>query len=57
MKSQITGKEQETSFDLIMAEDFKNLEPMQVSHDSGVFESMPLNYQEKKNILLSSSYR
>ena len=40
--------EQETSFDLIMEEDFKNLEPMQISHDSGVFESMPLNYQERR---------
>ena len=29
-------------------EDFKNLEPMQKSHDSGVFEKMPLNYQERR---------
>ena len=40
--------EQETSFDSIMDEDFKNLEPMQRSHDAGVFESMPLNYQERR---------
>ena len=31
-----------------MEEDFKNLEPMQKSHDSGVFEKMPLNYQERR---------
>ena len=40
--------EQEISFDSIMDEDFQNLEPMQRSHDSGVFESMPLNYQERR---------
>ena len=40
--------EQEVSFDSIMDEDFQNLEPMQRSHDSGVFESMPLNYQERR---------
>ena len=40
--------EQETSFDSIMDEDFQNLEPMQRSHDAGVFESMPLNYQERR---------
>ena len=40
--------DQETSFYSIMEEDFKNLEPMQKSHDSGVFESMPLNYQERR---------
>ena len=31
-----------------MDEDFQNLEPMQRSHDAGVFESMPLNYQERR---------
>ena len=40
--------EQEISFDSIMYEDFQNLEPMQRSHDYGVFESMPLNYQERR---------
>lgn len=40
--------DQENSFYSIMEEDFKNLEPMQKSHDSGVFESMPLNYQERR---------
>ena len=40
--------EQEVSFDSIMDEDFQNLEPMQRSHDSGVFVSMPLNYQERR---------
>ena len=40
--------DQETSFYSIMEEDFKNLEPMQKSHDSGVFEKMPLNYQERR---------
>ena len=40
--------DQETSFYSIMEEDFKNLEPMQKSHDSGVFERMPLNYQERR---------
>jgi nitrite reductase/ring-hydroxylating ferredoxin subunit len=40
--------EQEVSFDSIMDEDFQNLEPMQRSHDSGVFDSMPLNYQERR---------
>ena len=40
--------EQETSFDSIMDEDFQNLEPMQRSHDAGVFETMPLNYQERR---------
>ena len=48
MRSLITGHEQEVSFDSIMDEDFQNLEPMQRSHDSGVFESMPLNYQERR---------
>ena len=40
--------DQETSFHSIMEEDFKNLEPMQKSHDSGVFSKMPLNYQERR---------
>ena len=31
-----------------MEEDFKNLEPMQKSHDSGNIERMPLNYQERR---------
>ena len=49
--------EQETSFDSIMDEDFQNLEPMQRSHDAGVFESHAIKLSRKKNLLLPSSYR
>ncbi len=35
-------------FDVVMAEDFTNLAPMQRSIASGALESIPLNYQERR---------
>ncbi len=36
------------TFDLIMAEDFANLEPMQRSMESPAMRGMPINYQERR---------
>jgi phenylpropionate dioxygenase-like ring-hydroxylating dioxygenase large terminal subunit len=36
------------TFDLIMAEDFENMAPMQRSLDSPAFRGIPLNYQERR---------